>query len=142
MNNVRRLVSAEDEYQTLDHVWNRRAQRFLRDMRMLGADTSVIAELLRDLLGVVEEGFASRSVGHFCRRRCTMTQRTPKNLPVKPYAPTQRDRDVVRAQVERNQENPPPPKTKFVWLEDKIEQTALAWTTLTCFRRSYSSIRQ
>ncbi len=54
MNNVRRLVPAEDEYQALDHVWNRRAQRFLRDMRMLGAESPVIAELLRDLLLVVD----------------------------------------------------------------------------------------
>ena len=54
MTNVQRLVPAEDEYRTLDHVWNRRAQRFLRDMRMLGAESPVIAELLRDLLWVVD----------------------------------------------------------------------------------------
>jgi hypothetical protein len=39
-------------------------------------------------------------------------------LPAKPYEPTQRDRDAVRAQVDRNQKDPPPPKVKFVWHEE------------------------
>ena len=54
MNNVQRLVAAKDEYRGLDYVCDRRAQRFLRDLRMLGVDSSVIAELLRELLRVVE----------------------------------------------------------------------------------------
>jgi hypothetical protein len=51
---IHRLMPAHDEYQRFDHVGNRRAQRFLRDMRMLGANSAVISELLRDLLYVVE----------------------------------------------------------------------------------------
>ena len=54
MSNVTRLVSAKDEYLTFDHPWNRRATRFLRDLRMLGANSDVIAELLRELLDCVE----------------------------------------------------------------------------------------
>ena len=54
MSNVRRLTLARDEYQSFDHPWNRRATRFLRDLRMLGAGSDVIAELLRELLNTVE----------------------------------------------------------------------------------------
>ena len=60
MSNVTRLVSAEDEYVTFDHPWNRRATRFLRDLRMLGANTDVIAELLRELLHCVEPRLGRR----------------------------------------------------------------------------------
>ena len=54
MSNVQWLVMAKDEYQAFDHPWNRRATRFLRDLRMLGANSGVIAELLRELLASVE----------------------------------------------------------------------------------------
>ncbi|HET7446825.1 MAG TPA: hypothetical protein VFJ49_02735 [Methyloceanibacter sp.] len=55
MSNVYRVEFAED--QTLgfgDHPWNRRAERFLRDLRMTGAPSDVIAELLHNLLDIVE----------------------------------------------------------------------------------------
>jgi len=37
-----------------DHVWTRRAERFLRGMRMMRAPSDVIAELLYDLLDIIE----------------------------------------------------------------------------------------
>lgn len=53
MKNVERLSPAKDELKESDHPWNRRAQRFLRDMRMLGADNDVVAELCYDILDAV-----------------------------------------------------------------------------------------
>ena len=61
MSNVERLVVAKDEYQAFDHPWNRRATRFLRDLRMLGANSDEIAELLRELLDIVEPKHRSRA---------------------------------------------------------------------------------
>ena len=44
MSNVQLLVMAKDEYQAFDHPWNRRATRFLRDLRMLAR--SITASVL------------------------------------------------------------------------------------------------
>jgi hypothetical protein len=55
MKNVRRLVAAPDKplrYNTGE--WDRRARRFLLDLRMLGLGPPEIAEMLRELLEVVE----------------------------------------------------------------------------------------
>jgi hypothetical protein len=55
MCNVRRLVPAENEplhYNTGE--WDRRARRFLLDLRMLGLGSAEIAEMLRELLEHVE----------------------------------------------------------------------------------------
>jgi hypothetical protein len=55
MSNVRRLVRAENEplrYNTGE--WDRRAQRFLLDLRMLGLGSPEIAEMLRELLEIIE----------------------------------------------------------------------------------------
>lgn len=45
-------------------------------------------------------------------------------VPAKTNEPTQGDRDVVRAQIERDRKDPSPPKVKFVWHE---EQSAYGW---------------
>ena len=55
MSNVRRLVPAANEplrYYTGE--WDQRAQRFLLDLRMLGLGSPEIAEMLRELLEIVE----------------------------------------------------------------------------------------
>ena len=55
MSNVRRLVAAADEPMRFNTgEWDRRAQRFLRDLRMLGLGNAEIAEMLRELLEHVE----------------------------------------------------------------------------------------
>ena len=55
MSNVTRLQPVQAEYApTSDHPWTGRASRFSRDMWMLGADADVIAELLHQMLEVVE----------------------------------------------------------------------------------------
>ena len=55
MSNVTRLQPLQAEYApNSDHPWTRRASRFFRDMWMLGADADVIAELLHQMLEVVE----------------------------------------------------------------------------------------
>jgi hypothetical protein len=55
MSNLRSLMPAEDEPMPC-HTgeWDRRAQRFLRDLRMLGLGSAEIAEMLRDLLTGVQ----------------------------------------------------------------------------------------
>jgi hypothetical protein len=61
MSNVRRLMPADDERMPFNTgEWDRRAQRFLRDLRMLGLGSPEIAEMLRDLLSVVEGKYPSR----------------------------------------------------------------------------------
>jgi hypothetical protein len=63
MSDVFKLKRARDEYQkSFDHVWTRRTTRYLRDMRMLGADNDVLAELFRDLLFEVQPS-AKREFG-------------------------------------------------------------------------------
>ena len=62
MNNVRRLVAAADKplrYNTGE--WDLRARRFLFDLRMLGLSAAEIAEMLRELLEVVEPGQRSQA---------------------------------------------------------------------------------
>ena len=53
MSNVRRLVPAEDEYRTLIRL-DRRAHEVPTRHAHAWCDSDVIAELLRDLLEVVE----------------------------------------------------------------------------------------
>jgi hypothetical protein len=51
MSNVRRLVAVEDEPMRFNTgEWDRRSQRFLRDLRMLGLGNAEIAEMLLELL--------------------------------------------------------------------------------------------
>jgi hypothetical protein len=54
MSKVYKLRRAKNEIGDVGgHIWGRRAQRFLRDMRMLGADNEVIADLAYEILEAV-----------------------------------------------------------------------------------------